>query len=129
MADAVERGTMRDLVEGSMGGAYPVTLRTDASRFESFRARWLGVDPGSFAATYRMLAALDLDEGLKRIACPVVLVAGTLDGFRPPAFVHELAAKIPGAQVKEIESGHFAAYQTPELVAHILNQFLTELSD
>ena len=56
----------RAVLDGLDSG-YPEPLRTDAGRFAAFRARWLGNDPASFAATYRMLVDLDLANDLARI--------------------------------------------------------------
>src|SRR5262245_28721550 len=60
-------------VADSLDGGYPPALRSDGARFAAFRARWLGNDPTSFGAIYRMLAAMDLGPELARIACPVLV--------------------------------------------------------
>src|SRR5262245_53679922 len=52
----IEREGMRIAVEDSMANGYAPELRADAARFAAFRARWLGNDPASYAAIYRMLA-------------------------------------------------------------------------
>jgi 3-oxoadipate enol-lactonase len=44
----------------TLDNGYPAELRGDAERFSAFRARWLGSDPASFGAIYRMLIATDL---------------------------------------------------------------------
>ena len=58
--ERIEREGMRMAVEDSMANGYAPELRADAARFAAFRARWLGNDPASFAAIYRMLTAMDL---------------------------------------------------------------------
>jgi len=55
-------------------------------------AGW-GTNPASFAAIYRMLAAMDLQPELPRIACTALVIANALDRTRPPALV---AQTIPG---------------------------------
>jgi 3-oxoadipate enol-lactonase len=76
----------REGLRGARGldNGYPAQLRGDAPRFAAFRARWLGSDPASFAAIYRMLVELDLGSELARISCQVLLIAGALDAT-PPA--------------------------------------------
>lgn len=111
-------------VSDSLDSSYPTALRGDAARFAAFRARWLGNDPASFGAIYRMLATMDLQPELSRIACPALVIAGALDGTRPPALVEPVARAIPGARYAVLETGHYAAVQTPELYARTIAEFL-----
>ena len=71
-----------------------------------------------------MLVSLDLAPELRRIACPALVVAGRLDGLRPPAIVEPIAKAIPGAEYTVLETAHFMASQTPELVAAAIAGFL-----
>ncbi len=125
--DAVEREGMRVAVDDSMANGYPAELRGDAARFAAFRARWLGNDPASYAAVYRMLAGLELGKEIAAIACPVLVLGGSLDRVRPPALVEPVAKLIPGARYRVIESGHYMAVQTPELLAGAIAGFLDEV--
>jgi 3-oxoadipate enol-lactonase len=107
--------------------SYPSVLRGDAARFAAFRARWLGNDPVSYGAIYRMLLATDLHPELPTIACPTLVLACALDGTRPPALVEPVARAIPGARYAVLEAGHYAAVQTPELYAGAIADFLDGL--
>jgi len=107
--------------------SYPAELRGDAQRFAAFRARWLGSDPASFGAIYRMLVATNLQPELPRIACPALILAGALDRTRPPPLVEPVARAIPGARYAVLESGHYAPVQTPELYARTIGSFLDEV--
>ena len=118
---------MAAVVEESFAGSYPPQVRHDAAVYREFRARWIGNDPRSYANIYRMLIHAELDDVLGAIACPVLAVAGTLDRLRPPAVVEPIAAGIPGARFMAIESGHFMAVQTPDMVAGAINGFLRPL--
>jgi 3-oxoadipate enol-lactonase len=126
-ADHVERVGIAAVAESELARSYPDTLRGDAKRFRRFRARWLANDPGSYAATYRMLAGLDMTGDLALISCPALLLAGHADPLRPPELVETLSRQIAGARFKAIASGHFAATQTPELVAAEINAFTSEI--
>jgi 3-oxoadipate enol-lactonase len=108
----------------SLDNSYPAELRGDAARFAEFRARWLGNDPASYGAVYRMLAEMDLRDELPRIACPALVIAGALDGTRPPPLVEPVARAIPGARYTVLQTGHYAAVQTPELYAQTVTEFL-----
>jgi 3-oxoadipate enol-lactonase len=124
--ERMEREGMHAVAD-SLDGGYPPALRGDAARFAAFRARWLGNDPASFGAIYRMLAALDLEPELARIGCPVLVLAGALDGTRPPALVEPVAHAIPGARYAVLETGHYAPVQTPGLCAKAIADFLLDV--
>jgi 3-oxoadipate enol-lactonase len=116
-ADTVERDGMRAVVEASLAASYPPVLRADEARYCSFRARWLGNDPGSFAAINRMIANAEMEGDFAKIRCPTLVIAGTHDGLRPPEAVEAIARAIPGARYRVLETGHFMAVQTPQPVA------------
>jgi 3-oxoadipate enol-lactonase len=124
--DRIEREGMASAVDESFASGYPTELRGDMARFNSFRARWLGNDPASYATIYRMLAATDLTGELSRIACPVLVIGGRFDRTRPPATAEPVARAIPGARFKILESGHYMSTQTPELVATAITEFLEQ---
>ena len=96
----------------------------DWQQFRKCRARWLCNDHHSVAAINRMLAEGDLNAELSRIGCPTLVIGCTHDKLRPPAAVEALAGEIPGAEYMEINSGHFAAVQTPGLMAQAIHYFL-----
>jgi 3-oxoadipate enol-lactonase len=124
--ERIEREGMRVAVEDTMANGYAPELRGNAARFAAFRARWLGNDPSSFAAIYRMLAGMDLQEELARIACPVLVLGGRLDRVRPPAMVEPVARAMPGARYQLLETSHYMAVATPELLADTIAAFLEE---
>ena len=127
-ADRVEREGMAAVADEALARSYPEALRGDdgGARFRRFRARWLANDPGSYAATTRMLAGLEMGAEIAALRLPCLFLAGTLDPLRPPAAVEPIARTVPGARFEAIESGHFSATQTPEVVAARLNAFLAE---
>jgi 3-oxoadipate enol-lactonase len=123
-AAAAEANGMRALVEPSLAASYPPEVRHNGEEFRKFRARWLANDPESFAAINRMLADSTVTEELPRIACPTLVIGCTHDRLRPPASVEPISRQIPGADYLEINSGHFAAVQTPGLVSQAFHGFL-----
>jgi 3-oxoadipate enol-lactonase len=126
-SDFIEREGLRAIVEGSFATAYPEILRQDAERHDIFRARWLGNDPRSFAASNRMLANADIIGGFSKITCPCLVISGTHDLVRPPAMVEPVAKMIPGATYLELASGHFMATQNPGELAEAIGAFLKPL--
>jgi pimeloyl-ACP methyl ester carboxylesterase len=125
-ADRVEREGMAAVADETLARSYPEELRRDGARYRRFRARWLANDPGSYAATTRMLAGLDMGAEIAALRLPALFLAGTLDPLRPPMAVEPVARSLPGARFQAIESGHFSPTQTPEVVAARLNAFLAE---
>lgn len=121
--EKMEREGLQAVID-TLDLGYPPELRGNAQRFAAFRARWLGGDPISYGAIYRMLAGMDLQPQLSRIACPVLIIAGTLDRTRPPTLVEPVARAIPGARYTVIETGHYAPVQTPELYGRTIGEFL-----
>ena len=120
----IEATGMAFAVEDSMQNGYAPELRDDIKRFERFRARWLGNDPSSYAAIWRMLANADMEAELARLSRPVLVIGGSLDRVRPAAVAEAIAKSIPGARYVEIRTGHYMAVQTPELVADCIDEFL-----
>jgi len=119
-----EREGVRTAFSASADNGYPPELRGDAAKFASWRARWLANDPASFGAIYRMLAAMDLSPEFASIKCPVLVIGGEFDRGRPPSVVEPIAKAIPGAHFKVLPTGHFAGWQTPELIAAAIEGFL-----
>ena len=124
----IEADGMSSVVEDAMLNGYAPELRGDARRFEQFRARWLGNDPSSYATIWRMLANAEMQATLGRIRCPALVIGGSLDRVRPSAVAQEVANAIPGARYIEINTGHYMAVQTPDLVADCIVEFLTSVN-
>jgi 3-oxoadipate enol-lactonase len=116
------------VVEDAMLGGYAPELRGDGRRFAQFRARWLGNDPASYATIWRMLANADMQETLSKVRCPALVIGGSLDRVRPPAMAQEVVHAISGARYIEVNTGHYMAVQTPDLVAKCIDEFLTSVN-
>jgi 3-oxoadipate enol-lactonase len=121
--ETMEREGLAAVID-TLDSGYPAELRGDAKRFAAFRARWLGGDPISYGAIYRMLIGTDLLPELSKIVCPVLITAGALDRVRPPHLVEPVAQAIPGARYAVIKSAHYAAVQTPKLYVRTISDFL-----
>jgi 3-oxoadipate enol-lactonase len=120
----IEALGMAFAVDDAMLNGYVPELRGDISRFERFRARWLGNDPSSYATIWRMLANAEMQDTLSRVHCPALVIGGSLDRVRAPAISQEVAKTIPGAHYIEVETGHYMAVQTPDLIARRIDEFL-----
>jgi 3-oxoadipate enol-lactonase len=56
------------------------------------------------------------------------VLGGSLDRVRPPALAEPVARLIPGARYQVLESGHYMAVQTPELLATTIAGFLDSVA-
>lgn len=126
-AEAMEKNGPRAGAEEGFAASYPEVMRSDGETFRRFRARWLGNDPASYAAIYRMLADARVTEELPSITCPVLMMAGHHDALRPPALIEPLARTMANARFRAVESAHYMAVQTPGLVAEAIAAFLAEI--
>jgi 3-oxoadipate enol-lactonase len=124
----IETAGMAFAVADSMLNGYAPELRGDIKRFERYRARWLGNDPASYAAIWRMLAGMDMEGELTKLRSPVLVIGGSLDRVRPPALAKAVANAIPGARYIEVPTGHYMAVQTPDLIANCIDEFLGTVS-
>lgn len=123
-ADKFESEGMRPTQEARLASSYPEALRGDRERYERVFRRRLSANPYGVAALVRLLAGLDLMPRLPELARPMLVVAGTHDGDRPPSVVRPVAEAAPQSRYIEIASGHFMPSQTPDLVAGTLIDFL-----
>ncbi len=122
-----ERDGLRAVVDASFANSYPAVIReADPARFAATRARWLGNDPHSFAAVFRMLVETDLSTVLPTITAPTLLIGCTLDAVRPAEGTRAVAGQIPGARYATLDSGHFAAIQHPQALLELVLPFLHE---
>ena len=126
-ADAVERDGMAATVVSSLGNSFPAEERLDPVVFEAYRERFLANDPKSYAAINRAFAEFDVTPDLPAIKCPALVLAGTHDKLRPPAFVRGVADKIPGARYAELPSGHIMPVQAPQAQAAEMTNFYAEI--
>jgi 3-oxoadipate enol-lactonase len=120
----MEREGLSGAVEDSMTTGYAVEVRGDAARYAKFRARWLGNDPASYATIYRMLANTEMQDELRTLACPVLVIGATFDRVRPPPMAEAVAKTIPNARYVELPTTHYMAAATPELIADTIGDFL-----
>lgn len=125
MLEVVLRDGMPAIVEGAMASGYPPVLRErDPERFRAFRARWLGNDPRSFVAHYRLLIDMDIRHYIDRIRCPALGIGGTLDVFRSPQYVRGIMGGIPGVEFVTVETSHHQTVETPNEIADVMHDFI-----
>jgi len=118
---------MRAIVDATLDRSYPEHLRTAASPYAAYRARFLANDPVGYAHANRALADAAIDAELGLLAVPSLVLAGRHDLLRPPDMVGAIAARLPDAQFAIVESGHLMAVQAPVELAARLTRFFRSL--
>jgi 3-oxoadipate enol-lactonase len=111
-------------MEATNDGAYPTRFReADPVRYARFKALE-GSSAGSGGqATMGAIYSTKYAEVLPTIRVPAVVVATSL-WIRPVAEYKALADAIPNSKFEVIESGHFAAMATPDLVTAVIKKYV-----
>lgn len=71
-------------------------------------------DQAGYAAACEAIVPTDWLGALGRVACPVHVLAGTLDVGAPPAVGRQIAEAIPGASCAELPTAHLSAVESPQ---------------
>jgi pimeloyl-ACP methyl ester carboxylesterase len=89
-----------------------------------------GTSPAAIAAAQRGMAARpDMNNFLRKIGVPTMIVVGAEDVISPPAEMRSMAAAIPGAEFVEIsDAGHMTTMENPQAVNEALVRFLDSLA-
>lgn len=129
LADRMAQSGMRPIEPILLDRTYPERYRLrNPGHFATVRGRWYANDPVSFAHFFRMLAASDLRPELAALRCPVWYGSGLHDALRPPAYVRDLAARTPGALVRDLDAGHHVADHAPQEVAQMLTELVAAVT-
>lgn len=108
-------------------GAFDSLMARTGSRLDAAGVafyRRLASKPGHVAAALGMMAHWDLrplERELDRLAVPLVLVSGALDGMVPPFEGERVRARLPGARHRVLGArGHLAHEESPAEVAALI---------
>jgi len=125
-AAQVEREGMSATVDNTLGNSWPPAAIRDRAAYDAYRTRFLANDPASYAAINRAFAEFDAMPDLSRVRCPTLVLAGRHDRLRPPDYVKGIAARIPGAELRELDSGHIMPLQAPQEMVAAMEAFYGE---
>ena len=100
---------------------------SNAASLERFIAWRCAMPVAPINSATRALYGFDLSADLPRIAAPTLVVAGEKDTLTPPTGMEEIAALIPGAELRRIpDTGHMIPVEQPERLAALLDAFLNK---
>jgi 3-oxoadipate enol-lactonase len=117
------------IADGAMQRWFTPEFRADAlqggrERVAALRAGLEAMDANGYAASCAAVAGIDLLGGNRRIACPVLVVAGTRDEATPLAMSEAIVQSLPLAQLKTLDAAHLSAVEQPAEFARLVTAFL-----
>jgi len=90
-----------------------------------WREMLLSVEPEGYARCCEAVAAWDARDALARIVAPTLAIAGEADPSTPPAYLRELAERIPGARLEVLQdAAHLANIERADEFNRLLEEWL-----
>jgi 3-oxoadipate enol-lactonase len=123
-AEIVRRDGIAAILPRAVERAF-LNLPRDA-RYDRYYAAFAKQPAEDYAFACAASALYDVEEKMRRVMSPTLVVAGEHDVLLPPELSEQVAAAIPGAQF-EIMPGtaHFVPYQAADAFARRVAAFLT----
>jgi 3-oxoadipate enol-lactonase len=131
IADEVERtGFAGEILETTMNIMFGATSQQDPARQETI-ALWrerIAALPKELAPAIRGVIERESVVGLlPEVRVPALVVSGTEDFARPPAWADELVAGLPNAELLRLEdAGHSPILEVPDIVVPRVLDFLEQ---
>lgn len=123
---AVESGGIGSMVDDIMSKWFTPEFRgPDNAAYQGFRNMLLRQPVDGYTGTCAAIRDADFTEAARKIAVPVLCIAGEDDGSTSPALVRSLADLISGAQFSIIEdAAHIPCVEAPAAYAALVRNFL-----
>lgn len=103
------------LVRGTVGPT-PVL-----AHLQAVRDTYLATHPETRASFFQAMLGMDLTEGLRDVAVPVVVVVGTHDQLTPVSHARRITECIGGSRLEVLErAGHMLPIEVPDRLTEIL---------
>ncbi|MFQ1003976.1 alpha/beta fold hydrolase [Modestobacter sp. SSW1-42] len=84
-------------------------------------AQWLRTGPRAMTALWRRLSPDRVDERLRRVGVPVLVVRGSRDALCPPEWAAHLADAAPRGRLVELPgAGHMTPHTRPDQLAALV---------
>jgi pimeloyl-ACP methyl ester carboxylesterase len=97
--------------------------RASGAAVDQVRTMLSDVDPRTTAEAGRAIAEHDVRDDLSHVDLPSIVVVGTADLLTPPAHARGVAAAIPGAELRVLDSvGHQVMQEDPTSLAGIIRE-------
>ncbi len=104
-----------------------LSSRPRPEAYDALLAGFKALHQASYFKTIEASVAHDRAAPLEEIRVPTLVITGTEDQVYPPAMAREMARRIPGARLVEIEAaGHMSNLEQPERFNRAVLDFLKE---
>lgn len=85
------------------------------------------IPPASYRAAMQAVLRFDQRAALGRLSMPALVLAGRYDSVSQPVVLRRMAERIPNARYREMDAGHLAPFEEPEVFAAAVKAFLAGL--
>ncbi|MFK7874595.1 MAG: alpha/beta fold hydrolase [Paracoccaceae bacterium] len=100
----------------------------DPLEIKQIEAALARVPEATWRGILQCLVTFDRARDLGDLACPAMLVAGSVDRNAPVKTMEKMAARIPNAQVHVLDgAGHMLHQEQPQMFNALLSNFLNEM--
>ena len=124
--DAVKRGGMAAVADGIIDIWFTRGFRErQPEAVSNLRSMLLAAPVEGYLAACRAARDVDLTDSIARIARPTLVIAGAHDASTPPAQARELAQRIPGARLVQLDAAHISNVEAAAAFNAELSGFLT----
>ncbi len=106
---------------------YPAIMRSDKEKFDRFVAIQVANDQHSFEVTSHMVAVFDFSDVLPKVKPPVLVIGTSLFPARTMEMMQGIAKAIPNGTFVEVKTGHYAPWESPELIGPVLLDYLKKV--
>lgn len=126
---AVESGGLGSILNGVMEKWFTPRFRVPSNAaYRGYCNMLLRQPVSGYIGTCAAIRDADLTETAKRIAVPVLCIAGRQDGSTPPELVKAMADLIPSARHEVIEdAAHIPCVEAPAVHAALIRGFMEQL--
>ena len=126
-AEAVRRaGSVESIADGVLERwLTPAFAEAHPDVRSALRAMLVGTSAEGYAGCCEAIAAMDLRDGLARIAAPTLVISGAEDPATPVALQADIADGIPRARHEVVAAAHLATAEQPDRINELIGAHLT----
>jgi 3-oxoadipate enol-lactonase len=128
-AEAARAGGMQAVAQPAINRWFTAPFMADPV-VDRVRARLLADDPEAWARTFEAIAGHHTVDRLGAVRVPCLVVTGDADVATPPHFAEEMAAVIPGAELRILPGvPHMGPFERPDLFVPLLRSFFAAVAE
>jgi 3-oxoadipate enol-lactonase len=129
--ETVRSQGMEAIADGVMQRWFTPEFRENpegAKRVAASRAVLVATDPKAYVDCCEAVSRIDFYGANPRIACPALVIAGTLDESAPFAMAEVIRNTISGAELVTLPAAHLSAVERPGEFSNLVVEFIRGVS-